>query len=122
MDKKEIVAILDEMGTLLELQGANPFKSRAFHAASRAVEGITGDIPALVGSGELLQVKGIGKSIAAIIGDLAISGKSSEYSDLRKGFPDGPPGQDPSAAAASTCAPRFSAAAPGFAVPRAVRT
>jgi len=89
MDKKEIVAILDEMGTLLELQGANPFKSRAFHAASRAVEGITGDIPALVGSGELLQVKGIGKSIAAIIGDLAISGKSSEYSDLRKGFPDG---------------------------------
>ena len=89
MDKKEIVAILDEMGTLLELQGANPFKSRAVHAASRAVEGITGDIPALVGSGELLQVKGIGKSIAAIIGDLAISGKSSEYSDLRKGFPDG---------------------------------
>jgi DNA polymerase (family 10) len=89
MDKKEIVAILDEMGTLLELQGANPFKSRAFHAASRAVEGITGDIPALVGSGELLKVKGIGKSIAAIIGDLAISGKSSEYSDLRKGFPDG---------------------------------
>jgi DNA polymerase (family 10) len=45
MEKKDIAAVLDEMGTLLELQGANPFKSRAFHNASRAVEGITGDLP-----------------------------------------------------------------------------
>jgi DNA polymerase (family 10) len=51
MDKKTIASILDEMGTLLELKGANPFKSRAFHNASRAVEGITDDLPALVASG-----------------------------------------------------------------------
>ena len=89
MEKKEIAAILDEMGTLLELQGANPFKSRAFHNASRAVEGITGDLPSMAASGELLKVKGIGTSIAAIIADLAKSGKSKEYSELRKGFPDG---------------------------------
>jgi DNA polymerase (family 10) len=89
MDKKEISSVLDEMGTLLELQGANPFKSRAFHNASRAVEGITGDIAAMAGSGELLKVKGIGPSIAAIIADLAVKGKSKEYTDLRKTFPDG---------------------------------
>ncbi len=89
MNKKEIASVLDEMGTLLELQGANPFKSRAFHTASRAVEGITGDIAALAGSGELLKVKGIGPSIAAIIADLAVKGKSKEYTDLRKAFPDG---------------------------------
>ena len=89
MDKKEISAVLDEMGTLLELQGANPFKSRAFHNASRAVEGITGDIAAMAKSGELLKVKGIGTSIAAIIEDLAVRGKSRDYTDLRKAFPDG---------------------------------
>ena len=89
MDKREIVAILEEMGTLLELQGANPFKSRAFHNASRAVEGITGDLRELVDSGELLKVKGIGTSIAAIITDLVVKGKSKDYSDLRKGIPDG---------------------------------
>lgn len=89
MDKKEIAAVLDEMGTLLELQGANPFKSRAFHNASRAVEGITGDIAALAKSGDLLNVKGIGTSIAAIIEDLAVRGKSKDYTDLRKAFPDG---------------------------------
>jgi len=89
MEKKEIAAVLDEMGTLLELRGANPFKSRAFHNASRAVEGLTADIAALARSGELLEVKGIGKSIAAIIADLAIKGKTKEYTELRKGFPDG---------------------------------
>ena len=89
MDKKTIASILDEMGTLLELKGANPFKSRAFHNASRAVEGITDDLRALVASGGLTEVKGIGTSIAAIIVDLLEKGKSKEYTDLRKGFPDG---------------------------------
>ena len=89
MDKKQIAAVLEEMGTLLELQGANPFKSRAFHNASRAVEGITGDLPAMVTSGELLQVKGIGKSIGEIIGDLVTHGSSKEHTELRKKIPDG---------------------------------
>ncbi|HWU37052.1 MAG TPA: helix-hairpin-helix domain-containing protein, partial [Candidatus Acidoferrum sp.] len=89
MDKKAIASILEEMGTLLELQGANPFKSRAFHNASRAVEGITDDLPSLVESGALTEVKGIGTSIAAIIRDLVQRGKSKEYADLRKGFPEG---------------------------------
>jgi DNA polymerase (family 10) len=89
MDKKTIAAILDEMGTLLELQGANPFKSRAFHNASRAVEGITQDLPALVASGGLIEIKGIGKSIAGIITQLVKDGSSAEYDDLRSAFPAG---------------------------------
>lgn len=89
MDKKTVAAILDEMGTLLELQGANPFKSRAFHNASRAVEGLTGDLDAVVDTGGLLEIKGIGKSIAEIITDLVKKGKSREYAELRKQFPDG---------------------------------
>lgn len=89
MDKKAIAAILDEMGTLLELQGANPFKSRAFHNASRTVEGITQDLSALVASGELTGIKGIGKSIAGIITELVLKGKSVDYDDLRREFPDG---------------------------------
>jgi DNA polymerase (family 10) len=89
MEKKDIAAVLEEMGTLLELQGANPFKSRAFHNASRAVEGITGDIGAMAAAGELTSIKGIGSGIAAVISDLALRGKSPDYQSLRKGFPDG---------------------------------
>ncbi|MEK7670733.1 MAG: helix-hairpin-helix domain-containing protein, partial [Bacteroidota bacterium] len=89
MDRKTIVAILDEMGTLLELQGANPFKCRAFHNASRALEGVTKDLATLVESGELLEIKGIGKSIAEIITDLVTKDKSKEYDDLKKTVPAG---------------------------------
>ncbi len=89
MDKKAIAAVLEEMGTLLELQGANPFKSRAFHNASRSVDQITGDLAELIRTGGLLEIKGIGKSIGAIITELAISGESKEHTELRKSFPDG---------------------------------
>jgi DNA polymerase (family 10) len=91
MDKKAIVEILDEMGTLLELQGANPFKSRAFHNASRAVEGLTKDIAELVESGELREVDGIGEKIAVVITDLVHRGKSKDHDELRKSFPPGVP-------------------------------
>jgi len=89
MDKKAIVAILDEMGTLHELRGGNPFKARAFHNASRVVQGISEDLQSLVESGEILEVDGIGESIAKIITDLLLKGKSKEHAALRKGIPDG---------------------------------
>lgn len=91
MDKKQVIAILDEMGTLLELQGANPFKSRAYHNASRALEGIPDDIASLVESGEIRGVPGVGSSIAKIIEDLVIREKSSDYDALKKSFPPGVP-------------------------------
>jgi DNA polymerase (family X) len=89
MNKKEISDILEEMGTLLELQGANPFKSRAFHNAARAVEGMPGDVEAIVAAGTLREVKGIGESIAKIITDLVQAGDSKDYKELRAGVPEG---------------------------------
>lgn len=89
MDKQEIASILGEMGTLLELQGANPFKARAFQNAARAVEAMTEDIGTVAADGRLQDVKGIGKSIAAIVGDLVSKGASAEYEELRRQTPDG---------------------------------
>ncbi len=92
MDKQSIIAILDEMGTLLELQGANPFKSRAYHNASRALEGVTDDLDTLTASGEIREIAGVGASIAKIITDLVQNGASKEYNELKKSFPPGVPG------------------------------
>jgi DNA polymerase (family 10) len=89
MNKKEISDILEEMGTLLDLQGANPFKSRAFHNASRAIEGLAGDIGDAVAGGTLRQVKGIGESIAKVITELVTKETSPEYEELRKSVPEG---------------------------------
>lgn len=89
MDKKEISRILEEMGTLLELQGANPFKSRAFHNASRTLEGLTEDLASAVESGTIRKVKGIGEGIARVITDLVKTGESKDYAEVRKGIPGG---------------------------------
>jgi DNA polymerase (family X) len=89
LDRKAIAHILDEMGTLLELQGANPFKSRAFHNASRALEAATGDIASMAREKTLTTIKGIGAGIAAVVSDLALKGSSADYNDLRNSFPDG---------------------------------
>jgi DNA polymerase (family 10) len=89
MDKKQIAAILEEMGTLLELQGANPFKARAFHNASRVLGGLTRDLEELIDTGEILDVQGIGKSIAQIITELIRDGASREHAELRRGVPEG---------------------------------
>ncbi len=89
MDKSAVSAILDEMGTLLELQGANPFKSRAFHNAARSLEAVTENLESLVKEDRLQEVKGIGSSIGTIIKDLVSTGKSGEYESLRSSLPKG---------------------------------
>ncbi|MFA6468980.1 MAG: DNA polymerase/3'-5' exonuclease PolX [Bacteroidota bacterium] len=89
MDKSQISEILDEVGTLLELKGENPFKSRAFHNAARLLSGVTEDINVLVESGNIRSIKGIGESTAKIISDLALTGKSPDHESLKKGFPPG---------------------------------
>jgi len=87
VNKNAVAAILEEMGSLLELQGANPFKARAFYAAARTIEGLTRDLQAVVESGEIADQKGIGKSIAAIVTELVTTGKSREHAELRAAVP-----------------------------------
>jgi DNA polymerase (family X) len=89
MDKKRIAEILDEMGTLLELKGENPFRSRAFHNASQIISGLTEDLSALVVSQSLTKIKGIGAALAGIITDLDTTGFSKQYDELRSSVPKG---------------------------------
>jgi DNA polymerase (family 10) len=89
MDKTKIAAILDEVGTLLELKGENPFKSRAFHNAARILGGVSEDLNVLIDSGQLRSIKGIGESTATIITDLVKTGSSPDHESLKKFFPPG---------------------------------
>jgi DNA polymerase (family 10) len=89
VDKNEVAQILEEIGTLLELKGENPFKCRAYHNASRIVGALTTDINSLVESGELRNIKGIGEGLAEKISELTQSGKLKYYEDLKKSLPEG---------------------------------
>jgi len=89
MDKKQVAQVLDEMGTLLELQNANPFRIRAFQNASQIVEAINNDLEELVDQQRLTEIDGIGRGLAQIITDLVKTGASKEHDDLRQSLPAG---------------------------------
>lgn len=89
MDRRQIAAILDECGTLLELKGENPFRCNAYHNAARAIEQLEGDLPGMVERGELTRVKGIGATMADKIAELVHTGRLSFHEALRGEIPAG---------------------------------
>lgn len=88
--KEQVIELLEQMAILLELRGENPFKVRAFANAARVLEGHSMDLEGLLKTGELEQLKGIGKGhIARIVREFYEKGKVSEFEQLRRAFPDG---------------------------------
>ncbi len=84
MTKNEIADALVEIGTLLELQGENPFKVRAYQAGARALEAIEeGELGRLIAAGELRSVKGIGEALAQKITELHGTGRLAFLERLR---------------------------------------
>src|SRR5690348_7794622 len=58
MDKDKVAEILVEIGTLLELKGENPFKTRAYVNAARTLESLTEPLNKLVEEKRLGDIKG----------------------------------------------------------------
>ncbi|MEJ2091451.1 MAG: helix-hairpin-helix domain-containing protein [Syntrophobacterales bacterium] len=84
MDKKAVAAALEEIALLSELAGENPFKVRAFASGARTVLTFPGDLGEAVRRGELSQIKGIGKSIAAVIAELTEKDEARVLQELRQ--------------------------------------
>ncbi len=89
LDKKDVIAALEEIALRLELSGANPFKCRAFQNGSRALQSYEGDLAEGLESGELAKLKGIGKSLITEIRALLRSGEGPTLQVLRKELPAG---------------------------------
>ncbi len=89
MDTKEVAAVLKEIGTIHEIRGENPFKSRSYINAARTVEGIGADLEAVVRGGTLREYKGIGEALAKKITELVTTGTLDYYEKLRASIPAG---------------------------------
>jgi DNA polymerase (family 10) len=89
MDKQEVAAILDEIGTLLELQGENPFRCLAYSKAARALDQLEADLAEVVTAGTLGEVPGIGETLKEKITLLVTTGSLPFYDDLKKKTPPG---------------------------------
>ena len=89
MDAAKIAQIIDEMGTLLELRGENPFRVRAYHTAAQALVNLPGDLTEMIADGRLKEVAGIGDTMHAKIVQLATTGHLPSYDELRRSTPPG---------------------------------
>src|SRR5208337_2669965 len=89
MDKEEVAAILDEIGTLLELQGENSFHCNAYHNGARAVLQLETSLADVIAQGKLDEVPGIGERLKEKITTLVSTGKLPYYEDLKAKVPAG---------------------------------
>jgi DNA polymerase (family X) len=89
MTNAQVAAVLDEIGTLLELQGENTFRSNAYHKGARAVDQLTTDVGELVASGKLAGVPDVGETLREKITTLVTTGALPFYDNLKAKTPPG---------------------------------
>jgi DNA polymerase (family X) len=88
MTNADIARALDELADLLEIQGANPFRIRAYRNAIRTIQGLTRPLSAMVADGEALtDLPGIGKDLASHVTELLESGQLSLMAEVTAEVP-----------------------------------
>jgi DNA polymerase (family 10) len=86
MDNRTIARVLNEIGDLLEIKEANPFKIRAYRNAAETVVYETRAVASLTDA-ERRALPAIGKDIAAKIGELVETGQIRYHQELLQEFP-----------------------------------
>lgn len=87
----DVARLFEDLADLLELDGANTFRVRAYRNASRTVESLSADIAAIVerDPAELQQLDGIGKDLADKIVVIVRTGKLPQLEELKEKIPVG---------------------------------
>jgi DNA polymerase (family X) len=84
----EIAAMFDQAADLLEIQGENQFRVRAYRRAARTIEGLPQSVRSLIAAHEdLAELPGIGKDLAGKIETIVSSGHFDLLDTLKKKLP-----------------------------------
>lgn len=91
MQNVEVAHLFEDLADLLELDGANSFRVRAYRNAARTVESLSADIAAIVERDptELQQLDGIGKDLADKIVVIVRTGQLPQLEELKAKIPPG---------------------------------
>ncbi len=86
----ESAAIFDRIADLLEIQGENPFRVRAYRNAARTVQGLSRSVAEMVRDGEALEtLPTIGKDLAAGIREIVTTGSLRKLKALEEAVEPG---------------------------------
>ncbi|MDO9556582.1 MAG: DNA polymerase/3'-5' exonuclease PolX [Coriobacteriia bacterium] len=86
-DNPSVADILDTVGDLLEISGADKFRFLSYHKAAHALRAFPEDVMTLAADGRLTDVPGIGKKLAASIVTLVQSGTFPEFEAITSELP-----------------------------------
>ncbi len=89
MTNAEIAAVFEQVADLLEFQGANPFRVRAYRNAARTVHDLAQSVAAIVESDgtKLTEIEGIGADLAEKISTLVRTGSLPMLDELLAQIP-----------------------------------
>lgn len=86
LDKKDIVKVLEEIATYLELKGENPFRIAAYR---KAAQGLDRDVRSLNEIDDFTTVPGIGKGTNDVILEIMETGTCETLQKLEEEIPQG---------------------------------
>lgn len=90
MDSRTAAHVLSQIAAYLELSGANRYKARAYQTAARSLLAANiDDLGAMLRSGDLSRLRGIGPATLSVVRDLEETGESSYLEQLRTQMPEG---------------------------------
>jgi len=88
--RNQVSTALHQMAVLLELSGANMFRTRSYQNASRLIGSLSQDLGELVASGDIFDLKGIGKGLGSAISQAVGEGNwPKDWLDLHTNTPEG---------------------------------
>jgi len=88
MENLDVTRTLTELADLLEIQGASPFRIRAYRNAVNTVNSLSRPLKDMVAAGEdLTELPGVGKSVAKYIGEFLDTGSISRLDEVAAEFP-----------------------------------
>lgn len=86
----EIAELFDEYADLLEVDGANPYRIRAYRTAARNLANLSRSAAEMVKRGEdLAEIPGLGKDLAAKVVEIVNTGRLARLEELEQKLPRG---------------------------------
>ncbi|MBW1989003.1 MAG: DNA polymerase/3'-5' exonuclease PolX [Deltaproteobacteria bacterium] len=86
----DIAAIFNKLADLLEIQGANPFRVRAYRNAARTVESLPKSVSDMIDRGEkLTDLPGVGKDLAGKMEEIVRTGALKALEEEQAKLPRG---------------------------------
>ena len=84
----EVAAMFDQAAELLEIEGENQFRVRAYRRAARVIEGLPQSIKSMLSTGrDLSELPGIGKDLAGKIAEIVEIGHFPLLDSLKRKLP-----------------------------------